>query len=209
MPLHTNLLHMLSLHDGYRVGEYKRSLLPWSQGDSREIRYVHNFTDLKNQSVAAVGSTILLGQKLSESNNLNITFRKAANDDEAIKMLKDMQVQAVFTDGGWPLPSITRLHSDSGLALVEYDLPAQSPFVIVKRNYENMDAFNLKFLGSPNLLVTRPFKPNGEMGKRVAALQSCLLRHLEQLQEGRFQAAWKEIKSPNDTLGVTRFPGGK
>ena len=32
-----------------------------------------------------------------------------------------------------------------------------------------------------------------------------LLRHLEELQEGRFHAAWKEIKNPNDTLGVPKF----
>jgi hypothetical protein len=77
--------------------------------------------------------------------------------------------------------------------------------LVVKRNYQNLDAFNMRFLGSPNLLVTRPFKPNGEMGKRVAALQSCLLKHLDELQEGRFQAAWKEIKAPSDTLGVPRY----
>ena len=80
---------------------------------------------------------------------------------------------------------------------------------MVKRSYQNLDAFNLKFLGSPNLLVTRPFKPGGEMGKKVAALQACLLKHLDELQEGRFQAAWKEIKSPTDTLGVARFEKSK
>jgi hypothetical protein len=209
MPLHTNLLHMLSMRDGYRIGDYEKSLLPWRKGDTREIRFVRRFTDLRNLKVAVVGSTMLLGQKLSEQNDLHIDFRKAGTDAEAIQMLSDNLVQAVFTDGGWPLPSITRLTSDSKLALVEYDLPARPPFVIVKRNYENMDAFNLKFLGSPNLLVTRPFKPNGEIGKRVAALQSCLLKHLQDLQEGRFQAAWKEIKSPSDTLGVPRYLGSK
>ena len=120
-------------------------------------------------------------------------------------MLRENKVQAVFTDGGWPLPSIARYKSDSGLMLVEYDLAAPSPFVVVKRNYQNLDAYNLKFLGSPNLLVTRPFKPGGELGKRVLALQACLLRHLEDLQEGHFQAAWKEIKSPADTLGIARY----
>ena len=107
------------------------------------------------------------------------------------------------------LPSIARLKGDSGLALVEFNLTPKSPFVVVKRNYQNLDAFNTRFLGSPNLLVTRPFKPNGEMGKRVAALQACLLKHLEELQEGRFQAAWKEIKSPMDIPGVPRFAKSK
>jgi hypothetical protein len=88
---------------------------------------------------------------------------------------------------------------------VEYDLPAQPPFSIVKRNYQNLDAFNLPFLGSPNMLVTRPFKPGGEMGKKVASLQNCLIKNLERLQEGRYHAAWKEIKEPMSTFGQRRF----
>jgi TRAP-type uncharacterized transport system substrate-binding protein len=132
-------------------------------------------------------------------------LRIAESDDDALRMLKDNKVQAIFTDGGWPLPSIAKHNKDSGLMLVEYDEPVQAPFSIVKRNYQNLSAFNVPFLGSPNVLVTRPFKPNGDMGKRVAALQGCLLRHLEELQEGRFHAAWKEIKNPTDTLGVTKF----
>jgi hypothetical protein len=36
-------------------------------------------------------------------------------------------------------------------------------------------------------------------------LQSCLIRHLEELKEGRYQAAWKDIKDPLNTLGVARF----
>jgi hypothetical protein len=152
---------------------------------------------------------MLLGQRLNEQNGLEMNLRKAETDDEAVRLLHENKVQAIFTDGGWPLPSIARHKSDSGLALVEYNLSPRPPFVVVKRNYQNLDAFNMRFLGSPNLLVTRPFKPGGEMGKRVAALQSCLLKHLDELQEGRFQAAWKEIKSPADTLGVPRFAKGK
>jgi hypothetical protein len=45
------------------------------------------------------------------------------------------------------------------------------------------------------------------MGKKVAALQRCLISKLNILQEGRFHAAWKEIKSPYDTMGVSRFNG--
>jgi hypothetical protein len=40
------------------------------------------------------------------------------------------------------------------------------------------------------------------MGNRVSALQTCLREHLDELQEGRYQAAWKEIKDPNGTYGV-------
>jgi TRAP-type uncharacterized transport system substrate-binding protein len=206
MPLHINLLHILSLREGYKVGEVETGLsAAWKRVVTRETAYVRKFTDLKGLKVAVVGSTMLLGQRLNEQSVMNMNLRKAETDDEAIKLLRENKVQAVFTDGGWPLPSITRFKGDSGLMLVEYDLPAPPPLVVVKRNYQNLDAFNFRFLGSPNLLVTRPFKPGGELGKRVAALQSCLLRHLNELQEGRFQAAWKEIKAPMDTLGIARF----
>ncbi len=209
MPLHTNLLHVLSLRDGFKQGEESKFKLPWG-ADEREVKVVRKFSDLQGLKVAAVGSTVLLGQRMSDQFNLGINLRKAETDDEAIKWLHENKVQAIFTDGGWPLPSIARLKGDSGLALVEFNLSPKPPFVVVKRNYQNLDGFNVRFLGSPNLLVTRPFKPNGEMGKRVAALQSCLLKHLEELQEGRFQAAWKEIKSPMDTPpGVPRFGKSK
>lgn len=202
MPLHINLLHILSLKEGSKVGETR---MPFSG----ELRIIRKFSDLKNVKVAVVGSTMLLGQKLNSQLGYGMDLRVAESDDDALKMLKSNQVQAIFTDGGWPLPSIARHKSDSGLTLVEYDVQAQPPFSIVKRNYQNLSAFNLPFLGSPNLLVTRPFKPNGEMGRRVAALQSCLLRHLDELQEGHFHAAWKEIKNPVDTLGIPRFGKGE
>ena len=203
MPLHINLLHVLALRDGSKVGEARvgETKVPFS-GD---LRVIKKFSELKGAKVAVVGSTMLLGQKLNTQWKLGMDLRVAESDDDALKMLKDNKVQAIFTDGGWPLPSIARHKTDSGLVLVEYDEPVQAPFSIVKRNYQNLSAFNVPFLGSPNVLVTRPFKPNGDMGKRVAALQSCLLKHLEELQEGRFHAAWKEIKNPQDTLGVPRF----
>jgi hypothetical protein len=74
--------------------------------------------------------------------------------------------------------------------------------VVVKRNYTRIGAYNQPFLGATNLLLTRPFKVSGTRGKMVAALQSCLLKHLDELQEGPYHAAWKEIKTPLETMGV-------
>ena len=208
MPLHTNLLHVLSLRSGSKAGDVN-ALVDGTPLDFREVKVIRNFSDLKGMKVAAVGSTMLLGTKLNDQNGMNMSLRKAENDEQAIQWLKANKVQAIFTDGGWPLPSIAHLQSSSGLALVEFDLAPRPPFLVVKRNYQNLDAFNMRFLGSPNLLLTRPFKPGGDIGKRVAALQSCLLSHLDELQEGRYQAAWKEIKAPADTYGIVRFGKGK
>lgn len=203
IPLHINLLHILSLRAGSKVGvtKFGDANVPWSG----HVEVFSKFSDLKGMKVAVVGSTQLLGQTLNLQTGYAMEFLIAESDDQAIKMLQASQVQAIFTDGGWPLPSVNRHQLSSGLMLVEYDLPAKAPFTVVKRNYENLDAFNFSFLGVPNLLVTRPFKASGEMGKRVATLQRCILNHLDELQEGRFQAGWKEIKHPLDTLGVARF----
>jgi TRAP-type uncharacterized transport system substrate-binding protein len=205
MPLHTNLLHILSLRAGSRVDILRYFFtnipIPWTGN----VKVFGKFSDLKGVKVAVVGSTQLLGQTLNQQTGYAMEFLMAESDDQAVRMLQTNQVQAIFTDGGWPLPSISRHQTDSGLMLVEYDLPIKEPFIAIKRNYENLDAFNFNFLGIPNLLVTRPFRNNGDSGKRVATLQRCLLNHLDELQEGRFQAGWKEIKKPMDTLGVARF----
>ena len=163
------------------------------------------FSDLNGMKVAVVGSTQLLGQTLNKQTGYAMEFLIAESDDHAIKMLRANQVQAIFTDGGWPLPSISRHALGSGLMLVENDLHPKPPFTVVKRSYEKLDAYNLPFLGIPNLLVTRPFNADGELGKRVTALKNCILNHLYELQEGRFQAGWKDIKNPLETFGVTRF----
>ena len=203
MPLHTNLLHILSLRAGSSVGIIKiGGIIVPGTGD---VKVFSKFSDLKGMKVAVVGSTQLLGQTLNQQTGYAMEYLIAESDDQAVKMLQTNQVQAIFTDGGWPLPSISHHRPDSGLMLVEYDLPIKEPFIAIKRNYENLDVFNFTFLGIPNLLVTRPFKINGDLGKRVAALQRCILKHLDELQEGRFQAGWKEIKNPMDTLGVARF----
>ena len=198
MPLHSNLLHVLALREGSKVKSSGLNLFA-------ETRQIRKFSDLKGVRVALVGSAQLLGQTLNSQLGYDMDFVVADNDDHAIKLLQSNKVQAIFTSGGWPMPNIVRYQHGSGLVLVEYDLSAHPPFVTVKRNYQNLDAFNFGFLAVPNLLLTRPFKPTGELGKKVGALQSCLLRNLDNLQEGRFSAAWKEIKSPNDTLGIARF----
>ena len=198
MPLHTNLLHILALRNGSRVGV---TGMPFS-GQTQVIR---KFSDLRGLKIAVVGSTQLLGQTLNKQTGFGMELLLAETDDIAIQMLQSNQVQAMFTDGGWPLPSIASRLPTSGLALVEFDIPAPPRFSIVQRTYQNLDSFNNKYLGSTNMLVTRPFKAGGDMGKKVATLQSCLIRHLEELKEGRYQAAWKDIKDPLNTLGVARF----
>lgn len=201
VSLHSNLLHVITRREGSKVDELKvgGKIVPFS-GTTRVFQ---KMSDLKGVTVALVGSAQLLGQTLERQLGYGMNLVQADTDDEAVTLLKSNLVQAVFTTGGWPYPAVARHDAASGLMLAEYDLTPQPPFSLTKRNYPKLDAFNRNFLSSTNLLLTRPFKSNGERGKMVAALQKCILKNLDEFQEGPYQAAWKEVRSPMDTLGVT------
>jgi hypothetical protein len=133
-----------------------------------------------------------------------MNFVVADTDDQALGLLHTGKVQAVFTLGGWPLPAVSRHRLDSGLQLVDFDLTLQPPYLTVKRNYQNLDAFNLNFLGVPNLLVTRPFKPGGAMGSR-----SIGHRRQRRLIAGGFVSSRAGRRSgPDRVYGVRRFAIG-
>ena len=204
LSLHANLLHVITLSEGSLVGAttIKGLRIPIT-GSTVVIR---KFSELKGMTVAVVGSAQLMGQTLERQVGYGMKFILAENDDQALGLLKSGQAQAIFTLGGWPLPAIARLKSGSGFQLVDYDLETRSPYVITKRNYQNVDVFNLNFLSVPNLLVSRPFKAGGALSGKVATLQSCIRAHLDDLKEGRYQASWKEIKDPMNTYGVTAVP---
>ena len=201
MPMHANLLHILTKSGGSKIDGSSIWPLPAT------IKTFAKFSDLKGAQVALVGSAQLLGATLEKQTGYGMRFVAADTDDQAVAQLLAGHIQAVFTTGGWPYPAVSKHAATSGLMLADYDLSAQAPFAVVKRNYVKLNAFNMHFLAAPNLLVTRPFRPSGEKGKLVNALQSCILSHLDELQEGAYHAVWKEIRNPLDTLGVARWEG--
>jgi len=201
MPMHANLLHVLTKSGGSKVDV--KPYLPLSGS----VKTFEKFSDLKGAQVALVGSAQLLGPTLEKQTGYGMRFVAADTDDQAVAQLMAGHIQAVFTTGGWPYPAVSRHVAGAGIMLADYDLSAHAPFTIAKRNYVKLNAFNVRFLAAPNLLVTRPSKPNGEKGKLVSALQSCIVNHLDELQEGAYHAVWKEIKNPQDTLGVPRWEG--
>ncbi len=201
MPLHNNLLHVISLTGGSLVDPtvVRGMVLPLT-GRSVVLR---KFSDLRGMTVAVVGSAQLTGQAIDKQLAYKMRFVMADSDDQALALLRSGQAQAIFTLGGWPLPAVARHRAGSGLVLVDYDLPPLAPYLAVKRNYQELDAFNLRFLAVPNLLVARPFRAGGAMAARVATLQTCLRQHLDALQEGRYQPGWKEVKDATLTFGIT------
>jgi TRAP-type uncharacterized transport system substrate-binding protein len=204
MPLHANLLHVLALAEGSLVGPAVIAGFAVPLTDHRQV--MSKFSDLRGMRIAAVGSAQLMARTLDRQLGYGMTIIAVENDEQGLQALRAGDVQAVFTLGGWPLPAVASLPNDGRLILVDYDLNPTPPQVKVKRNYQNLAAYNLTFLGTPNVLVSRPFKAGGTMGNRVVALQSCLRDRLEDLQEGHYQAGWKEIKDAKDSLGVRPFP---
>jgi len=196
MPLHTNLLHVLAADAG------AKSAAGWPGWLADKV-VIRNFSELKGFSVAAVGAAQLLGQMLDRQLGYGMRFVAADNDEQALALLREDRVQAVFTLGGWPLPTVSRLKAGHGIHLVQFNLEPRAPYLSNKRNYQNLDAYNMNFLGVPNVLVTRPFKSGGSMAGKVAALQACLRNRLDELQEGRYHPAWKEIKDVEERYGLS------
>lgn len=199
MPLHSNLLHILALRKGYTESGVLSTF--------KEPKIIRKFSDLKGLKVAAVGSSQLLGPAINSRYGYGMEFVMIDTDDEAVESLRKNKVAAIFTNGGWPMPNISRFDSTSGLTLVGFDEAIKAPYTTSRRSYQELGALNINFLAAPNLLITRPFKPGGDMGKKVTALQNCLIAKLDTLQEGRFHSAWKEIKQPTNTMGIPRFNG--
>jgi TRAP-type uncharacterized transport system substrate-binding protein len=203
LPLHANLLHIVALSAGSLVDvKYVMGVAVPHTGRMVVIR---KFSELRGLRIAAVGSAQLAARMLDRQTGFGLAIEDVNTDDQAVARLRSGAVQAIFTLGGWPTPLIARLRSDAGLMLAEFDWNAQPPYRIVKRSYQNLAAYNLSFLSVPNLLVTRPFKPAGAYGRRVADLQRCLVQHLDELQEGNYSPIWKEIKDASDAHGVSPF----
>ncbi len=204
MPLHSNLLHVIGLAAGSRVDVTTVMGRP-VPGTGRTVQ-VRNYDDLRGLRVAAVGSAQLMGQMISRQLGLNLVFHNADSDDLALEMLRAGKVQAVFTTVGWPSPLVGQMRSDT-YTLVRFEGRVPPPYQLVKRNYQNLGALNHPFLAAPNLLLSPPFKASGNYFKRVAALQRCLAKNLDTLQEGSFHPGWKEIRDAQQSYGLLLFPG--
>jgi hypothetical protein len=204
MPLHSNLLHVLSLRAGSKVDVTTVMGRP-VPGTGRIVQ-VRTYDDLRDLRVAAVGSAQLMGQTVARQLGLQIDVRNADSDEQALQMLNDGQVQAVFTTVGWPSPFVGRLRDDT-YTLVRFDGKAPPPYQLVKRNYQNLGALNHPFLAAPNLLLSPPYRISGSYFKRVASLQRCLVKNLDTLQEGGFHSSWKEVRDARQSYGLQLFPG--
>ncbi|TFZ03473.1 hypothetical protein [Ramlibacter rhizophilus] len=206
VPMHANLLHVVARKDGYPrwgivplVGPLNHRW--FNQG-------IDSYSDLDGLAVAVVGSARKLGRTLNQEHGLDIRFVDVETDEAAIAMVRNGDVAAMLTTSGWPSGPLQRLKRTDGLKLVRYDLPIQQPYQKLRKNYDNLDAWNVDFLAAENALVARPFTADGPKGRAVQALQSCIFEKLTQLQEGAFEPAWRDVRQPADgDVHWTRPPG--
>lgn len=208
LPLNSNLLHIVARTDGFSY-EGPKKYAGMIKGDVITVNF-DSISSLKGMPVALVGSAQKLVRMIDRKNSLGMRAIDVDTDDQGLAMLKAGQVAAVFSSSGWPSGVIGKLKRDSNVKLLGFDLPSSAPYQVVKKNYNNLGSYNVGFLAAPNLLVSRPFKASGANGKAVVALQVCIAKNLNNLQEGRYEAAWAEVKNTNDTYGWPRFgEGGK
>ena len=201
MPLHANLLHVITLAEGSLVDFWT---WPWTESGcpSPAARWCSASTpNCAAGRVALVGSAQLTAQMLEEHRSFELRFVSADSDEQALAMLRKGEVQAIFSLGRLADAGAGTPDRGTDLKLADFDVVPRAPYKTVKRNYQNLGVLNLTMLAVPNLLVARPFNAAGRQGQRVSALQSCLLQQLDELKDGRYQAAWKEIGDPADTQG--------
>ncbi len=203
MPMNANLLHVVARRDGYP----RRGVVPLvgPLNHSWFNQRIDRFSDLRGLAVAVVGSARKLGRTLDQAHDLRLRLVDVETDEIAIAKVKSGEVAAMLTTSGWPSGPVQRLGRADGLKLIGYDLAVQPPHRKVRKNYDNLDAWDVEFLAAENLLVSRPFSAGGPKARAVQALQDCVLRNLTALQEGAYEPAWRDVRRPADGDGWQLF----
>jgi TRAP-type uncharacterized transport system substrate-binding protein len=212
-PAGMNLLHIITSAKGYAAKSvvkgtsYAGGLYTSKDTVQATTVYLRKFSDLKTTKapLAAVGSAQLLIRVIDNAVGYGLNVVPVEDTASALAGVKNGTYAAALVVGAWPLPAIKGL-PQADFSLMAYDLSPSTPYSTVKKPYPNLGIYNLPFLGVQNVLVTRPYRPEGAKGKSVAALQTCLSQSLADMQEGSAQPTWKDVKSM-DVPGWTMFRG--
>ena len=200
MPMNSNYLHVVTSTRGFVVETPKKLF-----GTEKKTVVINNFSDLRGQRVALVGSAQLLGRKLDKQLGFNMIAIDAKSDAEAFDLVKKGQVAAALTVSGWPSGTVKALSQADNLTLVPFNVSIGEPYKVKPLNYKNIAVYNNNSLGIPNVLVTRSF--SGQRAANVAKIQAGIVNNLTELNEGNFQPAWNEV-NPNALVnGMTKFKG--
>ncbi|MFZ4482110.1 MAG: hypothetical protein ACOYNZ_19705, partial [Rhodoferax sp.] len=100
MPMHANLLHVITLKRGSRLPRLGALGSLWGGSKDMpglgETKVFSKLSDLRKMQVAVAGSAVLSGQTLDAQLGYGMTFVEAANDDEALALLRADKVQAAL-----------------------------------------------------------------------------------------------------------------
>jgi TRAP-type uncharacterized transport system substrate-binding protein len=230
--LHSNLMHVLTLASGFDIPgplvdgppvknpKYSKynpldkepEMIPGPKVPGPVTHLdIGKFSELKGKPVGLVGSAQFIVRKLNATSGHGMQFTDFSDDAKAIAALKKGDVQAVITMAAWPHGVIDKFKTDSGLRLVDYDLQATAPLFVTKRGYKGLGQYSVTFLGTPNILVTRPFTVGGENARIVAAVKNCIAANLTKLKDGKgkdnkpMEPAWSEVNDLNQTYGLPAF----
>jgi TRAP-type uncharacterized transport system substrate-binding protein len=201
MSINNNFVHVIVSTQGYTVETKK-----WG-GISKEVttEYIRKFSDLRGKTVALVGSGQFIGRKLNDQLQLGMFLSDVATDAAAFDMVKKGGAHAMMTVSGWPSGPVSGLNSGENLTLVPFDVVINPPYLVKPVNYKNLGVYNVAAVGVPNVLMSRPFKAGGEKATMVSRLKNCLKSNMVKMQEGSFQAAWKEAKDIENVYGWNKF----
>lgn len=206
MALNANLLHIIVNQTGFQVEsgkvcDGKEVFGKCIGGDWKptySVKKIEKPEDLKGLTVAAVGSAQVLARryligadgkgKIGEFNILDVD-----KDPAALAMLKKGEVHAVLTMAAHPHGVVDKLTQKDGFQLVGWNIAATGSYRVVKKNYKGMGAYGTQFLAAPNMLMSRPVDPNGDVGKQVTALKACIASKVGYMQDSEgFEPSWAE-----------------
>lgn len=218
--INANLLHGLTRKGGYTfTGPSKTVDGGWFKkdkvvaGESRHFEPT-NMTDLKGQTVAAVGTAAQVLNEINNANKLDMIIRdrdpdgNALDDAKAMQAVREGKVVAMFTVSGWPFGMLKKASPENaGLTTINFNLaPTSTKQQIVTVDYDSIGVVGAKFIGVPNLLIAQGYEKGTPGYNNVVKFQNCLMSNWKNLRNTRgAHPGWKEATDPSNTYGWPKF----
>lgn len=212
VQLNSQLVHIIVNENGYVTGRTcsGKVVLGKCWGSwVNQTKVINKVEDLNGITMGAVGSGSVVGRTLFKKLNINVAIRDIDKDNEALAALARGEIAAVMTTAAYPAGPVSAIKQGSGFKLLSWNLPAPTGYKLVKKNYKNMGAFGVAFLAEPNILFARPVDPNGDIGNKITALQTCIKNNFRRFKDGDgFEQSWNDSMTTNVPDDIAPWNGG-
>ena len=197
VALHINALHIIVMKDGTTI-QKSGYLSSFSKGETVNVRDIR---DLRNRRVAVFASALITGEMLNERLQLQMEFIKVDKKEDGFDLLKNGDVFAFMTTGGWPISWVSnadpKLYSLANIEETEAR-KLGAPFISTRLNYEKLGVFGVSTVGARNIIAVW----NYSSPKRVAQimeLKACITNSLQDIKEMRgSHASWSDVENLED-----------